>query len=224
MDYNQRMDILHQDAELLVINKPPGIAAVPGGWEENEPSLIEILELEFGKLWIVHRLDKVTSGVILFARTAAAHRTLSLLFESGAVHKIYHAIVCGVPPWNEQTASHPLRVNVGHSHRTAVDPSRGKPSETRFRIRERFAGYSLLEARPLTGRTHQVRAHALALGFPLAADRLYGAPATDLITRPALHAFSLELKFDGKPFSFTAPYPQDFVRMLASLQVGTSKW
>ncbi|MEW6094579.1 MAG: RNA pseudouridine synthase [Chloroflexota bacterium] len=213
------MDILHQNAELLAVNKPPGIAAVPGGWRENEPSLIKILEEGYGKLWIVHRLDKVTSGVILFARTAAAHRTLSLLFESGAVHKIYHAVVCGLPPWDEQTASHPLRVNVGHSHRTAVDHSRGKPSETWFRIRERFEGYSLLEARPLTGRTHQVRAHAAALGFPLAADTLYGAPATDIIPRPALHAFSLEFEFEGKPLSFTAPYPEDFKQTLASLHI-----
>ncbi len=220
MDYNKRMEILHHDAALLVANKPPGIAAVPGGWGESEPSLIEILEAEFGKLWIVHRLDKVTSGVILFARSAAAHRTLSLLFETRSVHKVYHAIVCGAPPWDEQTACLPLRVNVGHSHKTVVDHNRGKLSETSFSVRERFEGYVLLEARPVTGRTHQVRAHATALGFPIASDTLYCATGTSLISRPALHAFSLEFEYDGESFTLTAPYPEDFNMALEKLRAG----
>jgi len=216
------MEILYADPSLLAVNKPAGLAAVPGGWEKGEPSLLEELEAEYGRLWIIHRLDKVTSGVMLFARTAEAHRTLSMLFETHAARKAYHAILVGEPKWDEHTARHPLRINVGHSHRTIVDHSKGKPSETSFRILERYTGYSLVEAIPATGRTHQIRVHAAALWFPILADILYGAPPTDLISRPALHAYSLHFDFDGKSFALTAPYPDDYVRTLERLKVGTS--
>jgi 23S rRNA pseudouridine955/2504/2580 synthase len=152
---------------------------------------------------------------------------LSLLFETRAVRKTYHALCIGIPTWDEHTARHPLRFNVGHSHRTVVDHGKGKPSETAFRVLERFAHHSLLEARPATGRTHQVRVHAYALGFPLLGDALYcnppagrdaKAPQRSLpIHRPALHAVSLEFEFEGKPYSFTAPYPKDFAKALAQL-------
>jgi len=87
-------------------------------------------------------------------------------------------------------------------------------------VRERFAAHSLIEATPETGRTHQIRAHLAALGFPILADKLYGAPPTDLIAHPALHAYSLEFSFSGKPFSFTAPYPTDFEKALQKLRAG----
>lgn len=221
------MHILHLDNSLLVVNKPAGIASVPGGWEAGETSLYEQLQAEYGKLWIVHRLDKITSGVILFARTPAAHRTLSLLFETRAVSKLYHTLLCGLPPWEETTARHPLRPNVGHSHRTVVDEARGRPAATRFQVRERYAAYVLAEAAPESGRTHQVRAHAAALGFPILGDVLYGAPmaqdgALHPIQRPALHAYSLAFEFEGKSYIFTAPYPNDFENALASLSVKKS--
>jgi RluA family pseudouridine synthase len=214
--------ILHEDANFLVVDKPAGLATIPGGWEADAPSLAGLLEAEYGKVWTVHRLDKDTSGVIVFARSAAAHRTLSLLFETRAVRKTYHALCIGVPTWDEHTARHPLRFNVGHSHRTVVDHGKGKPSETAFRVLERFADHSLLEARPATGRTHQVRVHAYALGFPLAGDDLYSKPDVErdnisLLQRPALHAVSLEFEFEGKPYSFTAPYPKDFANTLSQL-------
>lgn len=214
------MDILYCNDALLVVNKPSGLASVPGGWEAGEKSLFEQLQVEYGRLWIVHRLDRVTSGVIVFARSAAAHRTLSLLFETRAVRKTYHALLAGLPPWDEQTCHAPLRADAGRSHRTAVDERRGREAVTRFRVRERFAGAALVEAAPETGRTHQVRAHAAALGFPLLADALYGAPSTDLIARPALHAYSLEFEFEGKPHSFTAPHPADLAVALKKLRAG----
>lgn len=213
------MEILYSDPSLLAVNKPAGLAAVPGGWGEDEPSLLKVLEVDYGKLWIVHRLDKVTSGVMLFARSAEAHRNLSLLFETHATHKAYRAILVGEPPWGEHTTRHPLRINVGHSHRTVVNHNKGKPSETSFRVLERYAGYSLAAANPASGRTHQIRVHAAALGFPILADSLYGAPSTELIARPALHAFSLDFEFEGKPFVFTAPYPTDFVYTLECIHV-----
>ena len=212
------MQILYQDDSMLVIDKPAGLATIPGGWESGTSSLVEQLGEDFGRLWVVHRLDRGTSGVVLLARTADVHRSLSILFERHLAHKVYHALVAGEPPWQEHTARHPLRINVGHSHRTAVDHGKGKPSETAFRVLERFGKYSLLEAVPATGRTHQVRVHACALGFPLLGDVLYSGPAVEWIARPALHALSLAFELDGQSFSFTAPYPTDFLSALEKLR------
>ena len=215
-------NLLYQDDFLLVANKPAGIATVPGGWEKDTLSLVDALASSSGRLWIVHRLDKVTSGVVLFARSAESHRTLSLSFETHEVHKTYRLIVVGNPNWETHTARHPLRINVGHSHRTVVDHGKGKPSETTFRVLERFSEFSLLEATPATGRTHQVRVHAYALGFPLLGDTLYSAPETDLIARPALHAGSLVFKHpvNSETMTFTAPYPEDFTAALNKLRAG----
>jgi tRNA pseudouridine32 synthase / 23S rRNA pseudouridine746 synthase len=218
------MDILFQDPAILVIDKPAGVSVLPDGWEKGAPFLLEQLEDQFGKCWVVHRLDKVTSGVMLFARTAEAHRNLNLQFEHREIHKEYHAILTGLPLWENHTAHHPLRINVGHSHRTTVDHTRGKPAETQFFILERFAGHCLVEALPSTGRTHQIRVHAFALGYPLLGDTLYDAPATDLIARPALHALSIRFAhpFTNATMTFSAPYPVDFKMALESLKAGVS--
>jgi RluA family pseudouridine synthase len=212
------MDVLYVDSSVIAVNKPAGIATIPGGWEKDSSSLVGSLEADYGRIWVVHRLDKDTTGLVIFARSAEAHRTLTMLFERHGMHKSYHAIVIGNPLWDEHTARHSLRINVGHSHRTTVDHGIGKPSETTFHVVERFNGYALLNAIPATGRTHQVRVHAYALGFPLLGDTLYSAPRTDLILRPALHAYSLEFEFEGKPLSFTAPYPEDFAKALNRLR------
>jgi RluA family pseudouridine synthase len=207
------MDVLYSDPALLIVNKPAGIPILPDGWDRDAPYLLKLHEEQYGRLWVVHRLDKVTSGVMVFACTAEAHRALNMQFERREAQKVYHAICNGAPKWDEHVARHPLRVNVGHSHRTMVDHRRGKASETRFKVLKRYNGYGLLESTPATGRTHQIRVHAYALGHPLAGDLLYSAPPTDLISRPALHAFSLTLihPVSGERLTFEAPYPEDFV-------------
>jgi 23S rRNA-/tRNA-specific pseudouridylate synthase len=136
------------------------------------------------------------------------------------VHKTYHAIINGLPGWDEHDARHSLRVNVGHTHRTVVDHRRGKSSLTVFHVLERYPNHSLLEAHPLSGRTHQVRVHAYALGFPLLGDTLYSAPPTDLIARPALHALSMEFIFEGNLLRFEAPYPLDLTEAIKKLRAG----
>jgi RluA family pseudouridine synthase len=214
------MDVLHQDASLLVLNKPSGLPVLPDGWDQAAPYLLALAQAEYGHLWVVHRLDKVTSGVLVFARTADAHRLLSLQFERHEAQKTYHGIANGQPAWDEKTARQRLTANVGHKHRTQIDGRHGKPSTTAFTVVERLGTHALLLAQPLTGRTHQVRAHASALGHPLLGDSLYGAPPTPLIERPALHALSLTLIHPetGLPATFAAAYPADFEQALAALR------
>lgn len=215
------MHLLFSDEHILVIDKPAGLPVLPDGWDPHAPYLLKRLQDEFGRLFIVHRLDKITSGVMVFARTAAAHRTLSLRFENREAEKTYHAILQGSPPWDEKTARFPLRTNVGHKHRTVVDHKSGKPSETRFKVLRRYQAGALVEAQPMTGRTHQIRVHAAALGYPLLGDLLYGASSTDLIARPALHAWSLAFPHPEtqKRLAFKAEEPEDFVSALKQLSV-----
>src|SRR5512140_1474118 len=196
------MEILHADDALLIVNKPAGLPVLPDGWNPEAPYLVQLLQAEFQStsdplqkaIWVVHRLDKYTSGVMVFARSADAHRALNQQFEMHQAQKTYRAIMQGVPEWREKTARHPLRVNVGHKHRTAVDPRSGKPSETVFKVLQTFDDNALIEAQLMTGRTHQVRAHAYALGYPLLGDELYGAQPSDVIARPALHAYTLRIQ------------------------------
>jgi len=206
------MDILYSDDALLVLNKPAGLPVLPDGWEKDAPYLVKMLEEQYGKIWIVHRLDKTTSGLMVFARTAEAHRALNIQFEQHTVRKIYHALVEGNPAWKEKTARHPLRADVGHRHRTVVNDKTGKRAETGFRVLRRWTENALLEAAPLSGRPHQIRAHAAALGHPILGDLLYGALETELIARPALHAQSLAFihPVTNERVSFTVRYPADF--------------
>ena len=223
----RNMEILYIDEQIIVLNKPTGLSVLPEGWEADALYLRQMLEEKFGQIWVVHRLDKVTSGAMVFARTADAHRELNRQFEQHEVEKVYHAIVEGNPRWDEKDCKMPLRVNVGHKHRTAIDHKRGKPAETHFKVLKR--GYpvghrqvgGLLEARPQTGRTHQIRAHLSALGLPLLGDLLYGATETDRIARPALHALSLTFThpISGERLSFTAPYPNDIQHLIQRLNI-----
>jgi len=210
---------IFSDREILVINKPAGIPVLPDGWDPNAPYVVDTLEEEYGKLWVVHRLDKVTSGVMVFTKTPEAHRILSVQFEHREVQKKYHAICCNEPTWEEHTARHPLRIDVGHSHRSVVDNGKGQAAETHFRVLERYKRYCLIEALPRTGRTHQIRVHAYALGIPLLGDRLYGGPETKLISRPALHSKSLMFTHpgSGERVTYSAEYPEDISLALKAI-------
>jgi len=214
-------DILHQDDHILVINKPAGLSVLPEGWDPDAPYLRQMLEERYERIWVVHRLDKVTSGVMVFALTAEAHRGLNRQFERHEVEKVYQAIVEGLPPWDERTARHMLQTNVGRKHRTVVVHKRGKNSETDFKVLKRGQTETLVEARPKTGRTHQVRVHLSTLGFPILGDVLYGASETELIIRPALHAQTLGFShpMTGEILRLTANAPNDFQEVLKRLDI-----
>lgn len=216
--------VLHIDDELIVVNKPAGLPTLPDGYDKSAPYLGGELTARFGRVWIVHRLDRDTSGAIVLARTAAAHRALNLQFDAHTVTKMYHTIVLGVPDWAERTIDLPLRPNGDRRHRTVIDPRHGKTAITHVRVLERFAGCALIEARLETGRTHQIRAHLAALGFPLAADGLYSAPhpaevRPAIMARVALHSRSIafDQPMTNERLQFEAPYPADFEAALKNL-------
>jgi RluA family pseudouridine synthase len=195
------MDILHIDDHVIILNKPAGLPVLPDGWEKDSEYLVKMLEEKYDKIFIVHRLDKITSGVMVFARDAETHRALNMQFEHHEAQKVYHAIVEGNPRWEE-----------------IVDDKNGKPSETRFKVLKRYQSSALVEALPMTGRTHQIRVHASALGHPLLGDILYGAAETNLTARPTLHAHSLTIELNGQRETFSAPYPSDFRATLERLK------
>jgi RluA family pseudouridine synthase len=223
--------IIYEDPHLIVLDKPAGLSVLPDGWEQDSAYLVKLLEEQYGKIFIVHRLDKITSGVMVFARDPETHRALNLQFENHEAQKTYHAILEGNPKWEEKVAKHPLRANVGHKHRTMVDDKNGKPSETRFRVIKRFQARTeygrsesaLVEAKPMTGRTHQIRVHAYALGHPLVEDVLYGARDLYGLSRPMLHAQSLSFIHlaTNERIRFSAPHPVDFEEALERLSVQT---
>jgi RluA family pseudouridine synthase len=234
------ISVLYHDDVLLVVNKPAGLATLPDGYNSTLPHIKSVLEHQFGPLWIVHRLDKDTSGVLVLARSASAHRSLNTQFAERIVSKVYHALVDTAPEWQETTISLPLRPNGDRQHRTVVDLQRGKPAVTHFTVLERFDDHCLLQAVPETGRTHQIRAHLSTMGLYIIGDKLYTSRVdyqghdkvrqSDLSVRlgmnMALHAESLELThpITGQRLKFTAPYPPELTalieRMRSSSMIG----
>ena len=215
--------ILYVDNALLVVNKPAGLPTLVDGYNPEKPYLVGLLKQTYDPLWTVHRLDKDTSGVIVFARTAAAHRHLNTQFEQRQANKVYHVLVFGSPPWETLTVDLPLRVDGDRKHRTVVDAKRGKPAVTGLRVLERLGIISEIEAAPHPGRTHQIRVHLAAQGYPIVADTLYGpklAPEAAPMERLGLHARSLSLAHPetGAEMHFEAPYPQDFAEALVKLR------
>ncbi len=208
------VELLYCDADLLAINKPPGLRTLPDGYDASLPHIRSLLEPQYGRLWIVHRLDKDTSGALLLARSADAHRVLNDQFAAGRVEKVYHALIIGTPAWQEQRVELPLRPNGDRRHRTVVDQERGKPALTELNRLELFEEHALIEARPRTGRAHQIRAHLAALGFPILGDVLYAGRGAEVawMRRPALHARSLRFLHPANlaELFIQAPYPQDF--------------
>lgn len=216
--------VIFVDDHLLVVSKPAGLPTLVDGYHPEAPFLAGILKETYPALWVVHRLDRQTSGVIVFARTAAAHRLLNTQFEQRQAVKTYHALVWGVPAWDSRSIHQPLHADGDRRHRTVVDNQRGKPAETDLLVLERFDHFTLLQATPHTGRTHQIRAHLAALGHPIVSDPLYGGAELPSLPRLGLHAYSLKLfhPASGEEMEFTAVYPEDFEQAIHRLRQTTA--
>lgn len=214
------VSIIWADFHLVVVNKPAGLPTLPDGYVKDAPNLVEILNRVYDRVWVVHRLDRDTSGVIVFARSAEIHRALNTQFDTRRVSKIYHAIVRGTPEWDAIVVDQSLRPNSDRRHRTVIDSVRGKPAVTHLRVIERFDQHALIEAAPETGRTHQIRVHLAFQGYPIVADALYGdGQGVAGLTRLGLHARSLSFEHPNthKVVRFDAPYPEDFASALENL-------
>ncbi|MGE5295159.1 MAG: RluA family pseudouridine synthase [Solirubrobacterales bacterium] len=210
-------EILFENADLIAVNKPEGLAAIP---EQNpqEPSLFERLCAERGEtLFIVHRIDKDTSGVILFARNADAHRHLNMEFETRRVRKVYLALTHGVIAGDWGKIDKPL-ARFG-SGRVGINAQRGKSSLTEFTVVKRLPAHTLIEAYPKTGRRHQIRVHLYSIGHAIAGDRLYGDQMIQRdYPRMMLHAKRLTIRApSGEELTFEAPAPQSFTAVVDSL-------
>lgn len=206
---------LYQDDHLLVINKPPGLLSIPDGYDPDLPHLQTVLEPAFGRLWIVHRLDKDTSGTLVLARDADTHRLLNEIFRNREIQKTYHGLVSPVPKWQTQTVETPLQVNADRKHRTHAVPTGGKPAWSAFKVLKRFPEAALLEIKIKTGITHQIRAHLRSLELALLGDTLYQAglvPPWVNADRVMLHARELAFRHPirDENMAFAAPYPDDF--------------
>ena len=230
-------EILYEDADLLVVNKPPGITIIPERFDKEKESLQALLEKQHGKLFVVHRIDRETSGVICFAKNEVAHKNLSQQFEHRQVGKIYLALVKGKVQPEAGTIDKPISENPAHPG-TMVTGKKGKEALTLYKVNEQFKSAALLEVEIKTGRTHQVRVHLASIGNPLLVDSIYsntGAfyfsgikrnyKATNEEERPTiarltLHAFRLSLKHPstGADMEFSAPSPKDIEVVLKLLR------
>jgi RluA family pseudouridine synthase len=168
--------IVYEDENLIAVNKVSGISVGGERWEESALRLDRLLAERAPKLYTVHRIDKETSGLVVFAKNAETHKKLSAAFESRRVEKTYTAVIHGRPAWpgGRTECSFPLLPDGNKKHLTIIDRYRGKPSRTDFSLLLSAGNYSVVEARPATGRTHQIRVHLAVLGHPVVCDPLYG--------------------------------------------------
>ena len=245
-----KIPILFEDDTLLAVDKPPGLLTSPDRYDPDRPNLMKLLhrDIDRGAAWArergitylanAHRLDFETSGILLLARNKSALVTLANDFGSEKPLKRYLAVVQGSPAeedfeTNARLAPHPVKVGI-----IRVDPKRGKKSATHFKVLERFGGFTFLECRPLTGRTHQIRVHLQHLGLPLVGDKIYGGqplylsqikrgyrqkksrPEQPLLGRVALHATALAIRhpITGETIEVESELPHDFAVALKYLR------
>jgi RluA family pseudouridine synthase len=235
--------LLFEDEYMIAVNKAAGIAVSPDRWDDSKERLDKLLAAllarrggaETGRIYTVHRIDRDTSGLVVFAKDPETHRRLSKAFEERQIKKRYIAVVHGRPGWEETDCDLPLVPNGNKQHLTIIDKYQGKKALTRFRLLGGAGMYSVIEARPATGRTHQIRVHLASLGHPVACDPLYGSlkpvflssfkrnwrgdPLEEkpLLARLGLHAAELELPASPARI-LTAPLPRDMAALIRQLE------
>ncbi len=230
-------EILYEDENYLLINKISGILTIPDRYNYNLPNLINILNELYSPIYVVHRLDRDTSGVMLFARNEKAHKYANTLFEEQNIERIYHVFVRGQFPTNEVEIDIPLLMNMTEKGRV-IPSARGKYSLTQVKLIEKYRYASLLECKLITGRQHQIRVHLTTIGYPLLVDELYSenkafylsnikrnykieefSEEKPILNRLSMHSYKLEFfdEISNKTISATANYHKDFETTLKLL-------
>ena len=240
MKKNDFYSIIFEDDHIIAVNKVSGISVGADRWDESKERLDKLIEqdLKTGKIFTVHRIDKDTSGLVVFAKNRETHRTLSIAFENRKISKVYIAVVHGRPSWKETTCYLALVPNGNKKHMTIIDKFKGKESITEFSCVLSAGNYSVLEVRPLTGRIHQIRVHAAAIGHPVVCDGIYGKinpvklssfkkawrgdphEEKPLLARLGLHAKELILPDDllSNEKIFTAPLAKDMSSLIKQME------
>jgi len=223
------LTIIYEDADIIVVDKPAGMVVHPAHGHSSGTLVNALLahcqdlagiggELRPG---IVHRLDKDTSGLLLVAKNDAAHQHLQKQFKQRQVHKTYLALVEGTPPAARGVVEAPIGRDPKRRKRMAVLRQGGREARTEYRVLEYFDQHTLLEAEPITGRTHQIRVHLASIGHPIAGDRVYGFRKQRLpLQRQFLHAarIAFTLPSTGQPVEFTSELPDDLAAVLELLR------
>ena len=230
-------EIIYIDDDMLIADKPSGITVIPERFNTAKPSVQSILEEKNGKLWVVHRIDRETTGLVCFARNEAAHKNLSKQFETRTVQKIYKALVSGRMEGKEGEIDSPIMERPNKLGTMMVHP-KGKEALTLFEVEEQFQNCALLNVEIKTGRTHQIRVHFAAVGHALLVDSIYSTNSAFLLSsikkkykqsdpeerptlgRLSLHAYSLSLDqpVTGERMTFTSPLPHDFLTTIKLLR------
>lgn len=223
-----RIPILYEDRSVIAIDKPAGWLLVPFSWQRTSRNLQAAItsSIAAGDFWArsrnlrflrhVHRLDGETSGLLLMAKSQGALDSYADLFENRRMEKAYLAVVKGVPERDQWIRRDKLGRAPKQIGRMRVDQKEGKPAETSFRLLASREGKSLLEARPVTGRTHQIRVHLLASGHPIVGDRLYGPDSGRHSSRGARQNAALGLRAVG--LAYIDPFRRESVRIEAPAQ------
>jgi 23S rRNA pseudouridine1911/1915/1917 synthase len=226
------LDILYEDESVIVLNKPAGMVVHPAHGNFHGTLMQGLLYYLAGldrrfegspyhdRPGIVHRLDKDTSGVLIAAKNPEALEQLAGQFRARTTKKVYLAVVKGVPRNRRGVIDGNIRRDPAHRKRFEVSENRGKPSRTRYRVVRELGGYSLLELRPVTGRTHQLRVHLKHIGTPVLGDPIYGRRDTNFPDLELmLHAYRLTITTpDGITRTYRAPLPERFRRFLAAVR------
>ncbi|MEM7438784.1 MAG: RluA family pseudouridine synthase [Pseudomonadota bacterium] len=199
------LDIIHADDQILVVNKPSGLLSVPGKPEDHKDCLENRLRAAYPEVLLVHRLDMATSGVMVFARTPNAQKSLGRQFEKRLVEKRYIAVVAGNPSAQEGDVDLPLATDWPNRPKQHVDHESGRSAQTHWQVLERRSTSTVMALYPKTGRSHQLRVHMAAIGHPILGDTFYGD--VDAAPRLLLHAERLSLIIPGlgTRASFLAP-------------------
>jgi 23S rRNA pseudouridine1911/1915/1917 synthase len=225
---NIPLNVVYEDTDLIVVNKPRGMVVHPAPGH-YEGTLVNALLYHCKDLsgingimrpGIVHRIDKDTSGLLMAAKNDKTHQSLADQLKAKSSHRVYQAIVHGVPKHDRATIDAPIGRDEKDRKKMAVNLNHGKEAITHFTVLERFAGYSLVACQLETGRTHQIRVHMAYIGFPIAGDPKYGPRKTLSIDGQALHAAELGFTHPttGEEMRFTAPLPDDMAQLLEELR------